>query len=80
MSSGVRQGGNLSPLLRLFVNSIISHVSKVNVLLYADDIKIFHRVKSPDDCIILQDELNLFCDWVSQFGISLNLSKCHTIV
>ena len=80
VSSGVPQGGHLSPLLfNLFINSISNYVSNVKVLLYADDIKFFHRIKVSEDFCLLQDELNKFTDWASHLGLSLNLSKCHVI-
>jgi hypothetical protein len=66
-------------LFNMFVNSISNYLSRVKFLLYADDIKIFHRIKAPEDCSLLQDELNQFSNWVARLGLSLNLSKCHVI-
>lgn len=48
-------------------------------MLYADDLKIFHDIRSPTDSILLQSELNIFADWVSHLSLSLNLSKCNVI-
>jgi len=62
-------------LFNLFVNSISNYVSRANLLLYADDIKMFHKIKAPDDCSLLQDELNKFTDWVARLDLSLNLRK-----
>jgi len=51
VTSGVPQGVHLSPMLfNLFVNSISNYVSRANLLLYADDIKIVHTIKAPVDC------------------------------
>ncbi|KAE9531200.1 hypothetical protein AGLY_010406 [Aphis glycines] len=73
-------GGHLSPMLfNLFVNSISNYVSRANLLLYADDIKIFHTIKAPDGCSLLHDELNKISDWVAHLGLSLNLRKRQII-
>jgi hypothetical protein len=81
VTSGVPQGGHLSPMLfSLFVNSISHNFSRANSLLYADDIKIVHTIKAPDDCSLLQDELSKFLDWVARLGLSLSLSKCQIII
>jgi len=79
-TSGVPQGGHLSPLLfSLFVNSISLQLKQVKFLLYADDIKIFHKIGSPTDSTLLQSELDIFTEWVSHLGLTLNLSKCNVI-
>jgi len=79
-TSGVPQGGHISPLLfSLFVNSISTRLNQVKLLLYADYLKIFHNIRSPADSILLQKELDIFADWVSHLGLSLNLSKCNVI-
>lgn len=54
---------DLSPMLfNMFVNSVSKYLSRVKILLYTDDKKIFHRIKVPEDCSLLQDELNQFSD------------------
>lgn len=78
--SRVPHGGHFSSLFySLFVNFITSRVSKVNLFLYADYVKIFHRVKPIECCILLENELILFSNWVSQLGFSFNLCKYHVI-
>ncbi|VVC43216.1 Reverse transcriptase domain [Cinara cedri] len=71
VTSGVAQGGHLSPLLfSLFVNSLPLWLTQVKFLLYADGIKIYYT-------FLLQSELNIFTEWVSNLGLSLNITKCH---
>jgi hypothetical protein len=78
--SGVPQGGHLSPLLFiLFVNSITKWITKPKLLLFADDIKIFLKIDSLNQCHILQSELDIFSSWVNSIGLNLNLSKCHVM-
>lgn len=76
----VPQGSHLSTLLfNFFINSISNYVSRMKVLFYADDVKIIHKIKILEDYSLLQDELNIFSDWVVHLYFSLNLRKCHAI-
>jgi len=80
VTSGVPQGGHLSPLLFCqYVNSISNYLKKANFLLYADDIKIFYKIETHSDCLLLLDELKPFSLWVSDLGFSINVVKCSVI-
>jgi len=61
ISSGVPLGGPLSPLLfSIFLNSI-DHSLKLKhaqLLVFVDGVKVFHRIDSLNDCLVLQDDLN----------------------
>lgn len=78
--SGVPQGSNLGPLLfLLYVNDAVHTIRYAKCLLYADDLKIFHKVKSIDDCCNIQNDLTSFSDWCIVNGLSLNTSKCKVV-
>lgn len=75
-TSGVPQGSNLGPLLFLiFINDLPSEV-KCDHLLFADDLKIYLRITSIEDCIILQNELDRVVAWCTNNSLKLNVSKC----
>ena len=77
VKSGTPEGGLLSPLLfSMFINDLPSVISKSNVLLFADDVKLFKQIKCPGDTTDLQDDLNKLCMWSKQWGLKLNPSKC----
>lgn len=64
---GVPQGSVLGPLL--FITDITA-VLNVECLLYADDLKLFSKVESVEDVLILQehpDALSHWCNVMSYF-------------
>jgi len=53
VSSGALQGSVLGPLLfALCINELPSLVSS-KLLMFADEIKLYHTMRSPEDCLIL---------------------------
>ena len=80
--SGCVQGGHLSPLLfSIFVDDMCGMVEKSNVkcLLFADDTKFFHEIRSIDDCHSMQRLLDQFQTWCEGNDLMLNASKCHVV-
>jgi len=70
-SSGVPQGGHLSPILfSLFVNSANKVLSHCKLLCFADDMKLIMQINSPDDCLKLQADLNNFFIWSQELGLT----------
>lgn len=80
VTSGVPQGSHLGPLLfNIFINDVIKCFLNSKFLLFADDTKIFTTVKSIEDCILLQNDLNRLFEYCRLNKLFLNVDKCHSI-
>ena len=77
ITSGVPQGSVLCPLLfsghlyklSRYINdldtNIVSKMSK-----FADDIKLCHRARNPDDIMELQEDINKLVEWANKWQMS----------
>lgn len=78
VSSGVPQGSHIAPLLfNIFINDI--KLTNSHMLLFADDLKLFRIIKSPNDAVLLQNDINVLSDWCSKNNLLLNVSKCKVL-
>ena len=78
-SSGVPQGSNLGPLLFLiFINDLPKILSN-NILMFADDVKLFKEIINIDDCLELQLDLNTLHNWCKKHHLELNIEKCKVM-
>lgn len=76
VKSGVPQGSLLGPyLFNLFINDI-SRVIECKFLLFADDIKLFCKLETPEDSMVLQRSLDRVSQWCVENCMQLNASKC----
>ena len=77
--SGVPQGSVLGPLLfLLFVNEIPDWVLN-NILMFADDTKIWRGVGKMEDGESLQEDLNRLMEWSSRWLLRFNAEKCKVM-
>lgn len=76
VTSGVPLGSHIVLLLfNLFIYDIKLFNSQM--LLFADDLKIFRVIKISDDVEKLQNYLNYLCTWCDFNKLYLNISKCN---
>ena len=76
--SGTPEGGHMSALLfALFINDLTFGL-RTNYLMYADDLKLFTMVKSQDDVLKLQQDLDAVTRWAADWRLNLNASKCKS--
>lgn len=74
-TSGVPQGSNLGPLLFvLFINDVTDVIS-TGFSLYADDLKIYHPIKTKSDHLFLQKNIDAVLAWSRKNHMPLNLNK-----
>ena len=77
--SGTPEGSILSPLLfALYVNDLPDKI-KTNCLLFADDVKLYHKISNQSDSLLLQRDLDSLCQWSADWKLSLNPIKCKAI-
>lgn len=78
--SGVPQGSILGPLLFvIFINDIDKCFQYSNFLLFADDMKIYKKINSPNDLILLQLDLDNLQRYCTSNKLDLNILKCYCI-
>ena len=72
----IPQGSVLGPVLFLmYINDIgLSIYSEIR--LFADDILLYHRIRTPDDHAHLQEDLSTLTKWAKDWKMMFNISKC----
>ena len=77
--SGVPQGSVLGPLLFLiYINDLLDGI-KSGGKLFADDSKLFKRIKFLQDRLILQQDLIKLQQWSSKWLMEFNEKKCKVM-
>ena len=74
-----RGGSICGPLLFICFTSDVTCTVRTNCIMYADDIKLYHRVKCSDDADALQADLDRLAEWSRVWRLKLNPSKCNVI-
>ena len=80
VTSGVRQGSILGPLLFLLYEDHLSNAVRTsNIATFADDTKIFRTINSNTDALALQTDLTNFEESSKNVNLKLNASKCKVL-
>lgn len=78
-TSGVPQGSNLGPLLFLLYINDLAEALQCEKLLFADDLKLFAKIDTYEDCQMLQSQIGLVENWCVINCLEMNVSKCKVM-
>ena len=76
VTSGVPQGSIIGPLLFVLYINDICDVCTSFMKVYADDAKLYRNIKSRQDVLSLQNDLNALFLWSKIWRMNFNISKC----
>jgi Reverse transcriptase (RNA-dependent DNA polymerase) len=77
VTSGLPQGSHLGPLLFiLYFDDVVNAFKKVKCSLFADDLKMFHEIKSLSDALEFQSDIDAFAAWCRRNYMEINVGKC----
>jgi len=70
----------LGPLLFiLFINDVAKGLKHVNILIFADDTKLFTKIENKVDQEHLQEELDYIANWATFNRLELNCNRCKNM-
>ncbi|XP_050343822.1 uncharacterized protein LOC126769229 [Nymphalis io] len=78
--SGISKGSNLGSLeFLIFINDLPDAVSAAHSLLFADNLKLFLKIKMPSNCYMLQKDVQNVEEWSKRNRLMFNDEKCSII-
>ena len=78
--SGIPQGTILGPLLfLLYIDDLGGVLSESTMKLYAGDSKVYRPSPGVSDCLKLAEDLLRIQEWLDEWQLQLNLSKCTVL-
>ena len=80
MLTGIPQGSLLGPLLFvLYINDLPEGVRSI-LYLFADDTKILKILKSKQDSLELQSDVEALGGWTTRWILQFHPGKCHVLI
>ena len=80
MISGIPQGSVLGPILfNVFINYITDNFSNVTAKLFADDVKLYTSLSSPNAVTNFHHHFHLIQSWATAWQIGISYSKCNIL-
>ena len=79
VTSGVPQGSVLGPTLFVYFINDLPKVAQNIVKIFADDTKLYSKIKSEEDCLNLQDDINTLVKWSEKWMMKFNSDKCKML-
>ena len=77
--SGIPQDTVLGPLLFvIYINDLLDDI-RSDGLLFADDTKLFRKIVSREDAVILQSDIRLLESWSQKCLLNFHPDKCHVL-
>ena len=79
VSSGIPQGSVLGPIFFvIYINDLPVEI-KSKILIFADDTKIYQRIRTIDDHQLLQSSVFKLQDWTDKWGLMTHPDKCKSM-
>ena len=76
VTSGVPQGSVVGPLIfPIYINDLDNGIVS-KIFNFADDTKLFHSSRHPDEGLELQEDLNRLVDFANTWQMNFNVDKC----
>ena len=79
VTSGVPQGSVLGAILFLMFINDISDGVRNTLKLFADDSKIYKTIKSHQDALELQNDLDCLMSWSDRWQLRFSVNKCKVL-
>ena len=77
--SGVPQGSVPGPVLFLmYINDLPNSITSV-VKIFVDDTKVFRTVDNPEECKMLQHDIDALASWSAAWQLPFNIDKCKVM-
>ncbi len=77
--SGVPQGSVLAPIMfQIYINDMQEGLNSY-INMFADDAKLLRVIRTKDDCIELQKDIDKIYKWSQTWKLEFNAKKCHVL-